>query len=108
MIVNVTYNQIVMSVFEHSKLIYYNVFNYKNAHDCMYYILFACEQVELNPENIVLEFMGDISKNDDIFNLAYTYVRTVEFSQRLVAISQNIEQINSHKFYSLIHQHLCE
>lgn len=108
MIVNVTYNQIVMSVFEHSKLIYYNVFNYENAHDCMYYILFACEQVELNPENIVLEFMGDISKNDDIFNLAYTYVRTVEFSQRLVAISQNIEQINSHKFYSLIHQHLCE
>ncbi|MBL6657516.1 MAG: DUF3822 family protein [Flavobacteriales bacterium] len=108
MIVNVTHNQICISVFDHSKFIYHNVFNYKNAHDCIYYVLFTCEQVELNPENIVLEFMGDISKDDEIFTLAYTYVRTIEFSQRKVSVSQNIEKINSHNFYSLIHQHLCE
>jgi len=107
-VANLTYNQIIISIFDHSKFIYYNVFNYKNAHDCIYYILFACEQLELNPENTVLEFMGEVSKNDEVFELAYTYVRTVEFSQRKVAISQNIEKIDSHKFYSLIHQHLCE
>lgn len=108
MVVNVNYNQINISVFDHSRFIYYNVFNYKNPHDCIYYILFACEQVELNPENVTLEFMGDISKDDEIFTLAYTYVRNVEFSQRRVSISQNIEKINPHNFYSLIHQHLCE
>ncbi len=108
MVVNVSYNQINISIFDHSRFIYYNVFNYKNAHDCIYYILFACEQVELNPEKMTLEFMGNISKDDEIFTLAYTYVRNVEFSQRRVSISQNIEKINPHNFHSLIHQHLCE
>lgn len=107
-VVNVTYNQITISVIDNSNLTFYNVFNYKNPHDCVYYLLFACEQLELNPENVILEFMGDISKNDEIYELAYTYVRNVEFSRRKIAVSQNIEKIHSHKFYSLIHQHLCE
>jgi hypothetical protein len=108
MIVNVDYKQMHITVIDHSKLVYFNVFNHKNAHDCIYFILFVCEQVNLNPEQLVLELMGDVKRDSEFYNLAYTYIRTVNFSKRLVKLSPNIDSLNKHEYYTLLHQHLCE
>jgi hypothetical protein len=97
-----------ITVIDHSKLVYFNVFNHKNAHDCIYFILFVCEQVNLNPEQLVLELMGDVKRDSEFYNLAYTYIRTVNFSKRLVKLSPNIDSLNKHEYYTLLHQHLCE
>ena len=108
MIVNVDYKQMHITVIDHSKLLYFNVFNHKTAHDCIYYILFVCEQLELNPEHLLLELMGDVKKDSEFYDLAYTYIRHVNFAKRKVKLSPNIDSLLEHEHYTLLHQHLCE
>jgi len=70
--------------------------------------LFVCEQLEINTENIKLEFMGDIKKDYELYDLAYTYIRHVNFVKRSVNLSPNIDSLQEHEYYTLLHQHLCE
>jgi hypothetical protein len=108
MIVNVSYKQIDICVIEHSKLLYFNIFNHKSPHDCVYYILFVCEQLKLNPEHILLELMGDVKKDSDFYTLLYTYVRKVNFTKRQIKLSPNIDTLAQHEYHPLLHQHQCE
>ena len=108
MIFNIDYKQMHITVIDNSKLLYFNVFNHKSAHDCIYYILFVCEQLELNPEHLSLELMGNVNKESELYELAYTYIRNVTFSKRGVSLSPNINSLLEHQYYTLIHQHLCE
>ena len=80
----------------------------QTAHDCIYYILFVCEQLELNPEHLLLELMGDVKKDSEFYDLAYTYIRHVNFAKRKVTLSPNIDSLLEHEHYTLLHQHLCE
>ncbi|WP_396600984.1 DUF3822 family protein [Algibacter sp. R77976] len=80
--VNVSFNHFEILVFEKSKLILYNTFAYHSKEDFIYYILFTAEQLSLDPETIHLVFLGDISKNDDLYNIAYKYVRNISFGDR--------------------------
>ena len=108
MIVNVDYRLIHITVLDNTKLIFFNVFNYQTAHDCIYYILFVCEQLELNPEHLSVELMGEIKKDSELYNLIYTYIRYVNFAKRSVNLSPNIDSLLEHEQYTLLHQHLCE
>ena len=108
MIVNVDYRLIHITVLDNTKLIFFNIFNYQTAHDCVYYILFICEQLELNPEHLSVELMGEIKKDSELYNLIYTYIRYVNFAKRSVNLSPNIDSLLEHEQYTLLHQHLCE
>ena len=55
----------------------YNSFEYSSKEDFIYYILFAAEQLELNPEKFELQLLGHISKDDPLFKIAYKYIRNV-------------------------------
>ena len=39
----------------------------------------AEDQLKLNPETLSVFLCGDIEKNDPNFNIAYTYIRNLEF-----------------------------
>ncbi|WP_139002688.1 DUF3822 family protein [Hyunsoonleella aestuarii] len=60
------------------KLILYNTFEYKTKEDFIYYILFSCEQLNLDPETIELVLLGRVKKENAIYKIAYKYVRNVE------------------------------
>lgn len=106
MLVHITYNQLYITVTENSSLLFFNLFGYSNEHDCTYYILFACEQLNLNPETIQLEFSGDISKDSKIYELVYTYIRHVSFRKNQQSISPVITGLENYSHIPLIHQHL--
>jgi hypothetical protein len=108
MIANLSHNQLQLIVVDQSKFKYYNVFSYKNAHDCIYYILFAFEQLELNPEVVTLELLGNVNKDSELYELAFNYIRHVKFGKSKVLMSPNIEKLSNHQHYTLVHQHLCE
>lgn len=80
--VNVSFNHFEILVLEKNNLILYNTFAYHSKEDFIYYILFTAEQLSLDPETIHLVFLGDISKNDDLYNIAYKYVRNISFGDR--------------------------
>ncbi|MEZ4797657.1 MAG: DUF3822 family protein [Flavobacteriaceae bacterium] len=77
MYVNVSKNHFEIVVVKGNSLILYNTFEYKTKEDFIYYILFTSEQLELNPEEFPLILVGNISENDELYNMAYTYIRHV-------------------------------
>lgn len=66
-----------MVVLEDNQLILYNSFEYQTPVDVLYYILFTAEQLQINPEQFPLIFLGKISSESDIFELVFQYIRHV-------------------------------
>lgn len=64
-------------VVQNRKLLHFNSFEYQNAADFIYYLLFTAEQLNLNPENMKLQLLGKISEESEPFRMAYKYVRNV-------------------------------
>lgn len=56
-----------------------NTYHYNTPEDFIYYTLFSIEQLKLNPETLPVFLCGDIEKNDHNYEMAYTYIRNLEF-----------------------------
>ncbi len=68
-------------VVQNQKLILFNSFEYTTTSDFLYYLLFVAEQLNLNPENFQLTLLGDVSRESDLFEAAWTYVRHVSLAE---------------------------
>ncbi len=77
--VNVTNNNFDIVVVENSKLLFYNSFSFNTKEDFIYYILFTAEQLQLNPEELILFFIGDIEEESELYHITYQYLRNVDF-----------------------------
>lgn len=66
-------------IFDHGSLQLCNSFQFDTPEDFIYYVLFALEQLKLNPNTLPLVLMGHIEKDDDNFRILYTYVRDLSF-----------------------------
>lgn len=90
--VNVSKNNLDIIYLDNNKLQLFNSFLYYSKEDFLYYILFAMEQLSLNPDKQTLTFLGAIDVNSFLYDITYTYVRNINFL--------NIENINvSEEFY---------
>lgn len=90
--VNVSKNNLDIIYLDNNKLQLFNSFLYYTKEDFLYYILFAMEQLSLNPDKQTLTFLGAIDVDTSLYNIAYTYIRNINFL--------NIENLNlSEEFY---------
>ncbi len=62
---------------KNQKLLLFNSFEYKTKEDFIYYLLFTAEQLQLNPETFQLKMFGNIAMENDIYQIAYKYIRNV-------------------------------
>ena len=77
--IHVNSTMIEVTVVENNQLQLFNVFEYHSKEDFIYYVLFVFEQLNLDVETTVIYLSGTINKEDELYNLLYTYVRHVEF-----------------------------
>ena len=70
-----TYFDLVVSKLNTLQL--YNRFEYQTKEDFIYYVLFVVEQLGLNPEELECVLMGTIEKEDELYSIAYKYIRHV-------------------------------
>lgn len=77
MFAHISDNHFEILVFANKKLQLYNTFNYTTKEDFIYYLLFAAEQLKLNPEKFELILLGNVEKDDALYSIAYKYVRNV-------------------------------
>jgi len=77
--INVNANTFEILVTENSKILLYNTFEYTTKEDFIYYILFTVEQLKLDPETVKLLLSGHLLKDDALYNIAYKYIRHVDF-----------------------------
>lgn len=96
-------------VIDNNQLKIYNSFNYQTKEDFVYYILFACEQLSLNPELIETEVFGELDKHSEYYSMLYTYIRNITISKRPgdFEYSYQFEDLPGHYYYNLFSQYLC-
>ncbi len=107
--VNVSKTSMDVVFIEEGKLQLYNNFLYHTKEDFLYYILFAMEQLQLNPDDQSVVFLGDIDKDTPLYELTYAYVRNVSFltSQNFI-LSDDFYLMNpnikKHHYFELLNQ----
>ncbi|MSP84403.1 MAG: DUF3822 family protein [Flavobacteriaceae bacterium] len=70
-------NKFEIIIVQNQKLLLFNSFNFVTKEDFIYYLLFATEQLNLNPENFKVSLLGKISEESELFQIAFKYVRNV-------------------------------
>jgi hypothetical protein len=62
-------------VVKNQQLLLFNSFQYHTPEDFIYFVLFTCEPLQLNPETISVQLLGDCSEEDAFFKIAFKYIR---------------------------------
>ncbi len=106
MFINIGKKHFEIVVIADKKLQLYNTFEYNTKEDFIYYILFVVEQLHLNPEEIELQLMGNVKKNDTLYKIAFKYIRNVGLIENRskytfdAAFTEDIKR----QFFTLLHQ----
>jgi len=96
-------------VIKGKELLFYNSFKHQTSEDFIYYLLFVCEQLKLNPESIELFLLGEVEKNSALYFIIYKYIRNVKFGTRSenFGYARGFTDVPAHFHYNLLNQYLC-
>ncbi|WP_046756997.1 DUF3822 family protein [Kordia jejudonensis] len=102
--VHVQKDQFEIIVIKNKKLLFYNSFEYLTSEDFIYYVLFSIEQLQLNTNELQLYFLGDISKEDSLYTVTYTYVRNVSFVDKKYPFTfdESCTKLDNHNDFTLL------
>jgi len=67
-----------------NRLLLLNNYPYSTPEDYLYYLLFSFEQLGLNPEETEVVLMGQVSRDDELFEISYRYIRHVGLYRDIV------------------------
>lgn len=90
-------------------LLYTNRFSYESAEELIYYMVFVCEQLDLNTDTTGLTFCGDIGEESAEYRLSEKYIRHVKLAHR-PANSQYADvfkQLPEHQYFNLFCLKIC-
>ena len=100
--VSVNPNYIDIVVCNKEQLFLYNSFNYTTKEDFIYYILFVAEQLDLNPDEFTLNFLGQINETSDVYKIAYKYIRNISFINIESTFFNDSNEFLNHAHYTLV------
>jgi len=94
-------------VIEEKGLLFYNTFNHHSPEDFIYYLLFVCEQLQLNPEKIEVLLLGEVEKNSSIYSLAQKYIRNIKLGARSedAYYSYQLQTFPKHFYFTLFNSY---
>ncbi|MGH1336124.1 MAG: DUF3822 family protein [Aureispira sp.] len=104
-------NNISLTVVDHGKLIFHNLFEFKASPDCLYYVLLVFKQLGLKPETHPLYITGELVVDSEIHQLLYKYIKTIHFVNRPNFYGfgeQLLDRFPKHFFFDLYSLKLCE
>jgi Protein of unknown function (DUF3822) len=92
-----------------SKLILYNQYTFHSAEEMVYYLLFICEQLHINPETVEMNFSGNINSGDHLITMAENYFRNIKFSGRPENYGYDLDfhELPPHFHFNLFCQVIC-
>lgn len=101
---NVNSNSFELLVFKNKQLQFYNSFSYHSKEDFIYYLLFTVEQLKLDPEVVKVYLFGNIKEEDEIFQIAFRYIRYVELlkTEQQFKLDSSITTTNILPYYLLL------
>jgi hypothetical protein len=95
---------------ENRKLLFMNSFQWQTNEDVLYYLLFVCEQLEVNPEKCLLTITGEIIEGSAIYLLLYNHFQTIKFPAKPSSVSSSFANSDFpfHEYALMFNFSLCE
>lgn len=84
-----------------------NTFRFQTSEDFIYFLLYSCEQLKFNPEELDLEIAGEVETESAIAGLARKYIRNIRFATRPAdaRFAKGFEQFPVHFHFNLFAVH---
>ena len=100
-------NHFELIVIADKKLQLYNTFTFSTKEDFIYYVLFTCEQLKLNPEKFEFILLGSVEKDDELYKIAYKYIRNVSMIENRSKYSYDdvFTEDDKRTYYTLLNQY---
>lgn len=104
---HVRQGQFDLIIADNGKLLLANVYTYHSPEDFIYFLLFAAEQLKLNPEKFDLEISGEVETDSSLSAIAKKYIRNVKFAERPngVRFAEGFNQFPPQYHYNLFALH---
>lgn len=77
-VVQINLRSIEIIQLENGKINFFNHFETNSKEDILYYVLFALEQMNIDPENALLHLCGYLRNKEDLNELLLSYIGTIE------------------------------
>ena len=100
--VNVNFSSLDIVYIKDNSLEFYNSFEFETKEDFIYYILFAMEQLALDPNEISLVLMGEIDEDSELYSMLFTYVRNIDFLQTNIPFLLTSPELQNHAHFTLL------
>ncbi len=107
MFAHICNNHFELVVIANKKLQLYNTYKFSTKEDFIYYVLFTAEQLKLNPEKLELILLGAVEKDDELYKIAYTYIRNVSLleNRSKYKYDETISETDKRTYYTLLNQY---
>ena len=81
--VHVCHHHIYLIAYQKDKMVLANAFEYDTPEDLSYYILFSVQQLQMDRENLRLNFTGNFfnTEENNAFKILSNYIRHISFSR---------------------------
>ncbi|MCS6795186.1 MAG: DUF3822 family protein [Raineya sp.] len=98
-----------MTILQGENLLLHNRYYYQSPQDFVYFVLFAIDELQLNPEECHVKLYGEISRDSGIYNLLQKYVRHVEFGKKPATLSFSyvFDEVIDHRYFDLYNVYHC-
>lgn len=97
-------NLLAIIGYKQQQLSFFNSFEIQSKEDLIYYTLFVLEQTQQSPEETTVHLIGDFEKNDEYYDILYTYIQEVEIGDYdLLSKKFNCSKSQLQNYFILIH-----
>ncbi len=106
-LLNIHHSCLELIIKSKHSLLFYNIFKFDSNEDVLYFLLFSCEQFQLNKETLRLQIAGNKPVTDELFDLIKKYIRNVNFVSSK-ALDKPVSDLPNHYYFNILNKHLCE
>lgn len=97
-------------IFNHHKFQFYNIFEFQNEDELMYFVLLSAQENNIKPASATLKLSGSVETEDEIFKQLLKHFPHTEMTDQdsLPLFYQGLEKPVMPRFFSLLALGLCE
>ncbi len=99
----------LLCVFREGKMVFLNAFPHHSPEDVLYFLLYTCDQLSLQPNEIPVLLSGEIQEKDALFQALEKYIGHLQFMQqpKQIAFEGPMKLIKPHRFLHSTDQFRC-
>jgi hypothetical protein len=99
----------LLCAFREGRMVFLNAYPHHSPEDVIYFLLYTCDQLALNPHEIPVLLSGEIQENDALFQTLSKYTGDLQFmlQPRNIAFEGPMKLIKPHRFLHPTDQFRC-